>query len=115
LKFNKRLTKKEIAKLKKLKDKVIVEDNVNSSFKLKQLIRREKVAQLICEGKTRVEIAKILGVSTKTIDSDLMSDGGNYFEKELLRRQLRDIHDCRDIKLRLKYRDKLLDKFFKYI
>lgn len=77
---------------------------------IKQFKRRKRVIELRCRGWTEVQIASFLGVSERTIRRDLKSAQANEFVEELKRRQLEDIEENDDSKVRLKYRDKILDK-----
>jgi transposase len=77
---------------------------------LKRANRRLQVIELMCKGFTEIQIAKKLGVSERTIRRDLRSLEAQEFGEELKRRQLRDIAECEDIRLRLEYRDRLLGK-----
>ena len=77
---------------------------------LKQISRRKKVIGYFCSGLNAVQIAKKLGVSERTVRRDLKSGQIQEYIDELLRRQLKDIEEGRDRKIRLQYRDKLLDK-----
>ena len=56
------------------------------------------------------QIAKELGVSERTIRRDLKSSQTQDFVEELKRKQLKDIEETDDTKIRMKYRDRLLDK-----
>ena len=88
---------------------------VGNFLSLKQIERRDRVMQLRCTGLSEVQIATTIGVSERTIRRDLNSSQARDFSEEILRRQLRDIESCKDIKLRLKYRDKILKMFSKMI
>lgn len=77
---------------------------------LKQDERRIKVIELRCSGYTETQIAEMLGVSERTVRRDLKSSIAEEFVCELKRRQLKDIEESKDPKIRLLYRDKLLNK-----
>ena len=77
---------------------------------LKQDERRISVIELRCSGYTQTEIAEMLGVSERTVRRDLKSSIAEDFVSELKRRQLKDIEESKDPKIRLHYRDKLLNK-----
>ena len=77
---------------------------------LKQVERRIRVMQLRCSGYTEVQIADVLGVSERTVRRDLRSSAAEDFVCELKRRQFKDIEECEDLKMRLDFRDKMLNK-----
>jgi orotate phosphoribosyltransferase-like protein len=74
----------------------------------KEVIRR--IIELRCRGYKISEIADELGVSDRTIIRIRVSDEyDKAVEEEIERMQLKDIDDA-DIKTRLHYRDRFLDK-----
>ena len=77
---------------------------------LKQISRRKKVIGYLCSGFSEVLIAKKLGVSERTVRRDVKSVQVQEYIDELLRRQLKDIEEGDDRKIRLQYRDKLLGR-----
>ncbi len=77
---------------------------------LKQDERRIRVIEFRCSGYTEAKIAELLGVSERTVRRDLKSSIAEEFVRELKRRQLKDIEESKDPKIRLLYRDKLLNK-----
>ena len=77
---------------------------------LKQVERRIRVMQLRCSGYTEVQIADVLGVSERTVRRDLRSSAAEDFVCEFKRRQFKDIEECEDLKMRLDFRDKMLNK-----
>jgi transposase len=79
---------------------------------LKQVERRRRLIELMFTGLTEKEIGEILGVSDRTVRRDLKSPQVKEFALELLRTQLRDIATA-DLKDRLYYRNKLLEKLIK--
>jgi transposase len=79
---------------------------------LKQVERRRRLIALMFTGLTEKEIGEILGVSDRTVRRDLKSPQVKEFALELLRTQLRDIATA-DLKDKLYYRNKLLEKLIK--
>ena len=77
---------------------------------LKQVERRIRVMQLRCSCYTEAQIAAVLGVSERTVRRDLRSSDAEEFVCELKRRQFKDIEECQDLKMRLDFRDKMLNK-----
>lgn len=77
--------------------------------KLGKKIRRRKIAIMKGEGFTVEEMSKALGVSDSTVDRDLKSAEVQEFVDELIRQQLLDIKKA-PIRVRLHYRDSLIDK-----
>ena len=82
---------------------------------LKQNEWKIRVIELRCSGYSEVKIAELLGVSERTVRRDLKSSIAEEFVEELKRRQLRDIEESEDPKIRLLYRDKLLNKLMLYV
>jgi len=78
--------------------------------KLRSLTRQHKVIELRAQGKTIANIATELDVSEKTIDRDLKSQTVTAFIDELIRQQVFDINDTKDVGVRLQFRSDLLDK-----
>lgn len=76
---------------------------------LKTAARRRKIIELRVHGYTVEYIAKVLGVSKKTVDRDLKSKDIQDFTERLMRQQLVDVSKA-DLETRLQYRDKLLEK-----
>ena len=77
---------------------------------LKQDERKIRVIELSCLGYTERKIAGLLGVSERTVRRDLKSVDAEDYVGELKRRQLKDIEESKDRKIRLHFRDRLLNK-----
>lgn len=84
---------------------------------IKYSARQNRVFELRVLGLTIPQIKQKMNeenyrISERTIWSELHSDAAQQFVNELIRRQLADITLAdEDLSLRLKYRDKLIDKF----
>jgi IS30 family transposase len=76
---------------------------------LKKAARLRRVIELRAQGGTIDGIAKALDVSEKTVDRDLRGEDIKLFVDELIRQQLTDIVEAK-LGMRLRYRDRLLDK-----
>lgn len=83
----------------------------------KRIQRINRIFELRCMGWTMNQIQKglreehfIRGTSTKQIRRDLRSPQMKAYVDELIRLQMKEIYDCTDVKTRLEYRDRILNK-----
>ena len=92
------------------------EKNPKQSPKVKETARRKRVLELRTRGLTIEGIKEVLktqdgiDVAYITVKRDLQSVQANEFSDELVRQQLADITTSNEPRLRLEFRDRILDK-----